>query len=80
MGSGSTRLSLVFKVDEDEFKELSRSVKLRSLEHAFYYKVFLEVHGEPPRPKGDEKSCPCCGAGIPRGQNYCRYCGWYSGG
>ncbi len=77
IGSGSTKLSNVFRVSKEEFKTLSKLVRLRDPEHAFYFKIYLELFGEVPRPKKGEKKCPSCGGGVDVKQEYCRICGAY---
>lgn len=77
VGSGSIRLSEAFSVDEYEFRELSKIVKLRDAEQAFYFKIYLEIFREPPRPDGYKYRCPGCGGGVKARQRYCRVCGYY---
>ena len=77
IGSGSIRLSEAFSVDEYEFRELSKIIKLRDAEQAFYFKIYLEVFREPPKPRSDEYKCPSCGGGVKAWQRYCRICGYY---
>ncbi len=76
-GSGSTKLSEIFKVSAEEFRELSKIVNLSSQEQAYYFKIYLEVVGEIPKPKNGERACPKCGAGVPINGRYCRVCGAY---
>jgi asparagine synthase (glutamine-hydrolysing) len=77
VGSGSVKLSEVFRVDDCEFRDLSRIVKLRDSEHAFYFKIYLEIFKESPKPRSGELKCPSCGGGVKAGQRYCRVCGHY---
>lgn len=75
-GSGMNKLRQIIshKVSDEEFKENS-SVKFINKEHFYYYKIYRKVIGEIPKPKGDERSCPGCGAGIKRGGLHCKICG-----
>ena len=77
MGSGSIRLADVFHVDQKEFSDLSKIVRLKSMEQAYYLKLYLKNVGEIPKPKIGEKQCPNCGAGIRKNSNFCRICGTY---
>ncbi|MEM2755142.1 MAG: asparagine synthase C-terminal domain-containing protein [Candidatus Methanomethylicia archaeon] len=77
IGSGSVKLSEIFRVDNYEFRELSKIVKLRDAEQAFYFKIYLEIFKEPPKPGNGEYKCPSCGGGVKAGQRYCRVCGYY---
>ncbi len=79
IGSGSTALTNIVgsMIDDIEFKRLSNEVVLRDREQAFYYKLFKEIIGNIPKPKGNEKVCPFCGAGVPMESKYCRVCGAY---
>ena len=54
-------------------------IKLWNEEHYLYYRIFMDEVGEIPEPKNGEYPCPVCGAGIKKGVNHCRVCGWYSG-
>ena len=71
-GSGSSYLSSIFKEDPEKF-----DLPLWNGEHAYYYKIYREIIGEIPKPKEGEYPCPVCGAGIPKGRNHCRVCGWF---
>ena len=77
LGSGSARLSRIFRVAPEEFEELSRIVPLTSQEQAYYLKIFMEAFGGIPKPKKGEKACPRCGGGVPENEKYCRICGAY---
>ncbi|MEM4649904.1 MAG: hypothetical protein QXP78_04485, partial [Candidatus Bathyarchaeia archaeon] len=77
-GSGSIKLSEVFQVTQEEFNELSKIIKLSSLEQAYYFKIYLKEVGEIPKPKNGEKQCLRCGGGIVITRNYCRICGEYT--
>jgi len=77
LGSGSTKLSQIFRVAPEEFEELSKIVPLTSQEQAYYLKIFVETFGGIPKPKKGEKACPRCGGGVPENEKYCRICGAY---
>jgi len=77
LGSGSIRLSKIFRVTPEEYTELSRMVPRISQEQAYYLKIFLETFGGIPKPRKGEKACPRCGGGIPQDEKYCRLCGAY---
>lgn len=77
LGSGSIRLSKIFRVTPEEYTELSRMVPRISQEQAYYLKIFLETFGGIPKPRKGEKACPRCGGGIPQDERYCRLCGAY---
>lgn len=76
-GSGSTELSTIFKVETEEFDELSKIVALDSQEQAYYFKIYRETVGEIPPPNDNEKTCPRCCGGVPVNKNYCKICGVY---
>jgi asparagine synthase (glutamine-hydrolysing) len=77
VGSESRRLSEVFQATREEFNELSKIIKLNSLEQAYYLKIYLKELGEIPKPKNGEKRCLKCGGGAPVNASYCRICGAY---
>ena len=77
LGSGSTKLSQIFRVAPEEFEELSKIVPPTSQEQAYYLKIFMETFGGIPKPKKGEKACPRCGGGVPENEKYCRICGAY---
>lgn len=78
-GSGMSMLRKVLeqRISWEEFKEKEKEygIKLRSREHMYYYEVYRRVVGEIPEPKGDEKACIYCGAGMPPNSEHCRVCG-----
>ena len=76
-GSGSTELSTIFKVEAEEFAELSKIVPMDSQEQAYYFKIYRKMVGAIPSPKNNEKTCPRCGGGVPANKNYCKICGVY---
>jgi len=45
-------------------------------DHPYYYRIYREVVGRIPPPGPDQRSCPGCGAGMPRWTHHCRICGW----
>jgi asparagine synthase (glutamine-hydrolysing) len=79
VGSGSTALSNLLSnlIQEKEFLEILKEVKIRDKEHAFYYKIYKEVIGKIPEPKKDERPCLYCGAGVKFNTKYCKVCGAY---
>ncbi len=76
-GSGSTNLSSIFRVEMEEFNELSKIVPLDSQEQAYYFKIYREIVGEIPPPIDNEKMCQRCGGGVPINKKYCKICGLY---
>jgi len=76
-GSGSTNLSTIFRIETEEFNDLSKIVPLDSQEQAYYFKIYREMVGEIPPPIDNEKMCPRCGGGVPINKNYCKICGVY---
>jgi len=77
VGSESVKLSETLQATQEEFNELSKIVKLNSLEQVYYFKIYLKEVGEIPKPKNGEKPCLKCGGGVPVNMNYCRICGAY---
>jgi len=77
VGSGMTRLRQILtdKISDKEFCGHSYPVKFFNKEHFYYYKIYRKVVGEVPWPVGGEKSCPGCGAGMPRTHFHCKVCG-----
>jgi asparagine synthase (glutamine-hydrolysing) len=77
-GSGSTRLHEIINsmVTDGEFQSASKAVDIKFInkEHFFYWRIYNEVAGEIPRARGDEISCPSCGAAM--GKYHCRTCGF----
>ncbi len=77
IGSGSTALSTQLKISEKEYGKLKEKVRLRSQEHAFYFKIYLEIFKKIPEPRKGERRCPSCGGGISLNKKYCRTCGYF---
>lgn len=77
IGSGSyiiTQMLLKMLGDEAEKIEkeaLGDGVKFWSKEQIYFYKLFKEMFGPPPRA---ENGCPYCGS--PLNQHKCKYCGY----
>ncbi|MGP3667481.1 MAG: asparagine synthase C-terminal domain-containing protein [Candidatus Bathyarchaeota archaeon] len=76
-GTGSIRLSEIFKVKPEEFNELSKLVKISSQEQAYYLKLYLKIVGKISTPRNGEKTCPKCGGGVAKNLKYCKTCGAY---
>ncbi len=76
-GSGMNRLRKIIsnRVPDEEFKN-SPSIKFISKEHFYYYRIYREVIGEIPKPRGGQNPCPSCGAGIKEGGIHCKICGY----
>lgn len=80
-GSGLSKISLLFDVDDEEYaKEVSNAkaegVMIRSKEHLYYYKIFKEEYGIPKLLfKRCKFRCPDCLSCIDRKAKYCRVCG-----
>ena len=47
-------------------------------EHLYYYEIYRKEIGEIPKPKGTQKECPGCGAGMERTGFHCKICGYVS--
>lgn len=79
-GSGMTKLRAIISdlVLDKEFEKGKRESQIKFLnkEHFYYYKVYQQVGGAIPKPQGEEKMCPGCGAGIKVKSFHCRLCGW----
>jgi len=77
-GSGSTELHEVIAgmVSDEEYLSACEKagVKFINKEHFYYYRIYKEVVGDIPEAKGNEKECPCCGAGM--GAFHCPTCGF----
>lgn len=77
-GSGSTKLHEIINnmVTDGEFQSAANKVDIKFInkEHFFYWRIYSEVVGEILKARGDEISCPCCGAGM--GIYHCRTCGF----
>lgn len=80
-GSGTTKLRKIIgsKISDREFKERQQkySIRFRSKEHLYYYKIYRDVVGEIPAPKEGEKQCGACGAGVKVHLSHCRVCGGF---
>lgn len=79
-GSGMTKLRKIIssKISDDEFEEKKKlyPVKFLNKEHLYYYDIFREVVGAIPVPKGAEKLCPGCSAGLNIDTFHCKVCGY----
>jgi len=78
VGSGMTRHRRIItdEISDKEFNNHSYPVKFFNKEHFYYYKIYRKVVGAIPRPGQGEKSCPGCGAGMPRTHFHCKVCGY----
>lgn len=81
-GSGMTKLREIIssKISGDEFEEKKKLYPINFLnkEHLYYYKIYRKEIGEIPKPKGTQKECPGCGAGMERTAFHCKICGYVS--
>jgi len=81
-GSGMTKLREIIssKISDDEFEEKKRlySINFLNKEHLYYYEIYRKEIGEIPKPKGTQKECPGCGAGMERTAFHCKICGYVS--
>lgn len=79
IGSGMTKLREIIsaKISEKEFENEKRSGNIQFInkEHYFYFKIYMEVVGEIPKPEKNQKACPACGAGIKKQAFHCKVCG-----
>ncbi|MFA5168567.1 MAG: asparagine synthase C-terminal domain-containing protein [Candidatus Omnitrophota bacterium] len=77
VGSGMTHLRRILtdRISDKEFNSHSYPVKFFNKEHFYYYKIYRKVVGGIPRPAQNEKTCPGCGAGMPRTHFHCKVCG-----
>ncbi|MCS7097502.1 MAG: asparagine synthase-related protein [Candidatus Methanomethyliaceae archaeon] len=77
MGSGSSIITQIFlkmlgeEAEKIEKEALKDGVKFWSKEQIYFYKLFKEMFGPPPRA---ENGCPYCGS--PLSQYKCKYCGY----
>jgi len=77
VGSGANILSTIFAqmVSDEELNKLSKEVKLRNKEQAFYFKIFKTFGCDIPKAKNTSNACKYCGAEI--SNKFCRICGAY---
>ena len=77
VGSGANILSTVFSqmVSDEEFNNLSKEVKLRNKEQAFYFKIFKALGRKVPKAKNASSACKYCGAEV--SNKFCKVCGAY---
>ena len=79
-GSGMTKLREIIssKISDDEFEEKKKlySINFLNKEHLYYYEIYRKEIGEIPKPKGTQKECPGCGAGMERTAFHCKVCGY----
>jgi asparagine synthase (glutamine-hydrolysing) len=79
-GSGMTGLRDIIEsmVPDEEYNEAVKTcqVSFISKEHYYYYKIYMGVVGEIPKPGEEEISCPGCGAGMRKKKSHCWVCGW----
>jgi asparagine synthase (glutamine-hydrolysing) len=79
-GSGMTKLREIIssKISDDEFEEKKKLYPINFLnkEHLYYYEIYRKEIGEIPKPKGTQKECPGCGAGMERTAFHCKICGY----
>jgi len=79
-GSGMTKLREIIssKISDDEFEEKKKLYPINFLnkEHIYYYEIYRKEIGEIPKPKGTQKECPGCGAGMECTAFHCKVCGY----
>lgn len=77
VGSGASALNTIFAqmMSDKEFNELSKEVKLRDKEQAFYFKIFKTIGCKIPKAKDASNACKYCGAEV--SNKFCRICGAY---
>ncbi len=79
-GSGMTKLREIIssKISDDEFEEKKRlyPIKFLNKEHLYYYEIYRKEIGEIPKPKGTQKECLGCRAGMERTAFHCKICGY----
>ncbi len=80
VGSGMAHLREIIceRITDEEFEEkkLAYPVSFLCKEHVFFYEIFCQEIGEPPRSVRGEDCCTSCGGGKPAGRKHCRICGW----
>ncbi|MHA1593590.1 MAG: asparagine synthase C-terminal domain-containing protein [Candidatus Baldrarchaeia archaeon] len=76
LGSGTSSLPQILNhmISDEEFRQLSKEVKLRSKEQALYFKIFKSLGLKIPKAKN---STPCKYCGAPTSNNFCKTCGAY---
>ncbi len=83
IGSGSMEISNILlkilgeEAEEIEKEALKENIRFWSKEQIYFFKIYKEIFGFPPRAKEDEKYCPYCKSPIDSIR--CRYCGFYLG-
>jgi asparagine synthase (glutamine-hydrolysing) len=84
IGSGMTKLRGIIEssVPDKEFDEAKNelNIKFYNKEHYYYYKIYMLVVGEIPKPVNGEKRCPGCGGGMPEKAFHCQICGFIING
>lgn len=79
-GSGMNRLRKIItsRVSDEEFMKKARLYQKRFInkEHLYYYEIYRGLFGEVPKPKGAQKACLGCAAGMKEEAFHCRVCGW----
>ncbi|MCC6012851.1 MAG: asparagine synthase C-terminal domain-containing protein [Candidatus Verstraetearchaeota archaeon] len=84
IGSGSTNISSILlkmlnkeEVEEIEKEALKENIRFWDREQIYFFKLYKEIFGLPPKAKENEKSCPYCKS--PVNGIRCKYCGFYLG-
>jgi asparagine synthase (glutamine-hydrolysing) len=76
-GSGFTKLREIVEKQVADGDLDSYPIKFVSREHIYYYKIYMREVGYIPEPRGSDKRCLYCGAGVPAYSRHCRICGAY---
>jgi len=78
-GSGMTRLRGIIEsmIADSEYEKAQEkySIRFRSKEHFYYYRIYRDVVGEIPAPETGQKRCAGCGGGMSPDAFHCNICG-----
>jgi asparagine synthase (glutamine-hydrolysing) len=78
-GSGMTKLrkTICSKISDDEFEEKKKIYPINFLnkEHLYYYEIYRKEVGKIPTPRGTQKRCLGCDAGMELTAFHCKVCG-----
>jgi asparagine synthase (glutamine-hydrolysing) len=83
IGSGSANISSILlkmlgkEAEEIEKEALKENIRFWNREQIYFFKIYREIFGLPPRAKENEKHCPYCKSPIDNIR--CKYCGFYLG-
>jgi asparagine synthase (glutamine-hydrolysing) len=80
VGSGMTKIREIIssRVDDSEYIDAQKTIPVKFInkEHYYYYRIFMDVIGEIPKPNENEKICPGCCTGLIQTAIHCKTCGY----